>query len=156
MLLARRFVLCLLPPLLLGCGSSAIAAQSAPSGPRPVASAAAPSPPPTGASPPASPSPAPEATPIATPTPEPAPPPRPEAAFGYVRFSGLAAGTYPVHLHRICNGGQGYHLAYLPNLAISAAGAGQIVVPARDFGQGWCLVVYGNRAQTLVAAYRPI
>jgi len=73
-----------------------------------------------------------------------------------VSFSGLAPGTYPVHLHRVCSGRQGYHLAYLPSLAVSAAGSGETSVPAADFGQGWCLVVYGNGALTLVAAYRPI
>jgi hypothetical protein len=68
----------------------------------------------------------------------------------------LAAGNYPVHLHRICSGSQGYHLAYLPYLSVSSAGSGEIAVPAGYFGQGWCVVVYANRAQTSVAAYRPI
>ncbi len=74
----------------------------------------------------------------------------------FVSFSGFAAGSYPVHLHRVCNGRQGYHLAYLPYLSISAAGTGGIPVPAGDFGNGWCVVVYANPAATVVVAYRPI
>jgi hypothetical protein len=154
MLMARRVLLCLLPLLLFACGSPATAAQGVPGRLVPTAAPAGITPSPAATDPPPSPSPAAEATPIATPTPAPLPPPPPE--FGYVRFSGLAAGTYAVHLHRICSGSQGYHLAYLPNLAVSAGGGGEIAVLAGDFGQGWCVIVYANRAQTLVAAYRPI
>jgi hypothetical protein len=155
-LVVRRALLCLLPLLLLACGSPATASQAAPGPPVPGAAPPDPSPVPAATEPPPSPSPAPEATPIATPAPAPPPPPQPKPDFGYVRFTGLSAGTYPVHLHRICSGSQGYHLAYLPYLAVSAAGSGEIAVPAGYFGQGWCVVVYANRAQTAVAAYRPI
>jgi hypothetical protein len=156
MLIVRRALLCLLPLLLLACGSPATASLAAPGPPVPTAAPADASPAPAATEPPPSPSPTPEATPIATPTPAPPPAPQPQPDIGYVRFTGLAAGTYPVHLHRICSGSQGYHLAYLPYLAVSAAGSGEIAVPAGYFGQGWCVVVYANRAQTSVAAYRPI
>ncbi|HEY8679678.1 MAG TPA: hypothetical protein VIN01_01360 [Candidatus Dormibacteraeota bacterium] len=156
MLIVRRALLCLLPLLLLACGSPATASQAAPGPPVPTAAPADPSAAPAATEPPPSPSPATEATPIATPTPAPPPPPQPQPDFGYLRFTGLAAGNYPVHLHRICSGSQGYHLAYLPYLSVSSAGSGEIAVPAGYFGQGWCVVVYANRAQTSVAAYRPI
>jgi hypothetical protein len=155
MLLARRALLLLLLPLLLiSCSSAATAAQSVPSGPMPTSAGAGPSPLPAAATDPApSPSTTAAATPIATPPP--APPAAPPDPL-FVGFAGLAPGSYPVHLHRICSGLQGYHLAYLPDLAISAAGSGGIAVPAADFRNGWCLVVYANRAQTSVVAYRPI
>ena len=144
----------LLPLLLVACGPAATAAQTLPRQPLPTSAARAPSAVPTAASDPApSLSTAPEATPIATPTPA---PPAPQPDFLFVSFAGMASGTYPVHLHRVCSGTQGYHLAYLPYLDVSEKGSGGIAVPAADFGHGWCLIVYANRAAKAVAAYRPI
>jgi hypothetical protein len=93
---------------------------------------------------------------IAPAPPLPPPPPPPPPQYLAVGFTGLAPGSYPVHLHAICNGRQGYHIAYLPELNVSAAGSGAVEVPAAYFGKGWCLVVYANRSATAVAAYRPV
>jgi hypothetical protein len=90
------------------------------------------------------------------PTAAPAPPPQPPPAYELVGFNGLAPGLYPVHLHAVCNGRQVYHIAYLPDLPVSAAGSGAIEVPTAYFAKGWCVVVYANRGATAVAAYRPI
>jgi hypothetical protein len=141
MLSARHALPYLLPLLMVTCGSPT-AAHAVPSKPLPASFATEPSP-----------STAPDATPIATPLP--APPAGPPDLL-FVGFAGLAPGSYSVHLHRVCSGFQGYHLASLPDLAISAAGSGELAVPAGDFGQGWCVIVYATRALTTVAAYRPI
>ena len=95
----------------------------------------------------------------------PAPPPPPTLApapsstappeYQLVVFTGLASGSYPAHLHAICNGRQRYHIAYLPDLSVAAAGSGALEVPAAYFGKGWCVVVYADRAATAVAAHRP-
>jgi hypothetical protein len=70
-------------------------------------------------------------------------------------FSGLPSGTYPVHLHRICDGRQGFHLAYLPSLHITAS-TGTILVPVADFGRSWCVIVYANQSATAVLTTRRI
>ena len=145
-----RNLIALSAVLLVSCGSLSQAAQAAPSKPATPSASAAPVSAPT-----PSPSPSPIAV-AATPLP-PAPTDPPAQASDFtVAFQGLRPGTYPVHLHSICNGRQGYHLAYLPNLYVSAMSTGGISVPAMDFGHGWCVVVYANRALTAVAAYRTI
>ena len=73
-----------------------------------------------------------------------------------VGFSHLPPGTYQVHLHAICNGNQGYHLAYLPDLAVGAAHAGQVLVPTADFGRGWCVIVYSDTARNIVLVTQSI
>ncbi len=73
-----------------------------------------------------------------------------------VTFSHLPPGTYEVHLHAICNGEQGYHLAYLPNLFVGAGHTGQIHLPARDFGRGWCVIVYSDAVHNIVLTTQPI
>jgi len=73
-----------------------------------------------------------------------------------VGFSHLPPGTYQVHLHAICNGSQGYHLAYLPDLVVGAAHTGKVVVPTADFGRGWCLIVYSDAARNIVLVTQPI
>jgi hypothetical protein len=149
--------LSLLALLLLACGPQSTAVQAAPAGPAPALSTPVSAPTTEPIPVPAStPTPAPtEASPPPGPAAPPAPPAPPPDSY-FVNFGGLAPGIYPVHLHRVCNGGQGYHLAYLPYLSVSAAGSGGIAVPARDFGRGWCVIVYANRAATVVAAVRPI
>jgi hypothetical protein len=92
----------------------------------------------------------------APPAPAEAPSPAKPAAALAVAFSGLPAGSYPVHLHRICSGAQGYHLSYLPTLYIGASSSGAIEVPSSDFGQGWCVIVYRNASLSSVVATRPI
>jgi hypothetical protein len=67
-----------------------------------------------------------------------------------VTFSHLPPGNYQVHLHAICSGQQGYHLAYLPNLVVGAGHAGQIQVPAGDFGRAWCVIVYSDAVHSIV------
>jgi hypothetical protein len=73
-----------------------------------------------------------------------------------VGFSHLPPGTYKVHLHAICSGSQGYHLAYLPDLVVGAAHSGQVLVPIADFGRGWCVIVYANTALNVVLATQRI
>lgn len=73
-----------------------------------------------------------------------------------VGFSHLPPGTYQVHLHAICNGNQGYHLAYLPDLVVGAAHTGQVQVPTADFGRGWCVIVYSDAARNIVLVTQPI
>lgn len=73
-----------------------------------------------------------------------------------VVFSHLPPGTYQVHLHAICSGSQGYHLAYLPNLIVGSAHTGQVVVPTSDFGRGWCVIVYADAARNIVLVTQPI
>jgi hypothetical protein len=86
------------------------------------------------------------------PSPTPPAPPTSNA----VAFSHLPPGTYQVHLHAICNGSQGYLLAYLPNLFIGPGHTGQIQVPAGDFGRGWCVIVYSDAVHSIVLTTRPI
>lgn len=85
---------------------------------------------------------------IATlPSPTPSAPPTSSTT---VAFSHLPPGTYQVHLHAICSGQQGYHLAYLPNLVVGSGHVGQIQVPAADFGRGWCVIVYSDAVHSIV------
>jgi hypothetical protein len=73
-----------------------------------------------------------------------------------VSFSHVPPGTYQVHLHVICSGRQGYHLAYLPDLVVGAAHSGQVLVPIADFGRGWCVIVYADAALNVVLATQRI
>jgi len=73
-----------------------------------------------------------------------------------VAFSHLPPGTYQVHLHAICSGSQGYHLAYLPDLVVGSAHTGQVLVPTSDFGRGWCVIVYADAARSIVLVTQPI
>ncbi len=81
------------------------------------------------------------------PSPTPSAPPTSSTT---VAFSHLPPGTYQVHLHAVCSGQQGYHLAYLPNLVVGAGHTGQIQVPAADLGRGWCLIVYSDAVHSIV------
>lgn len=80
--------------------------------------------------------------------------PHPRVAAGPLQlpvgFSHISPGTYIVHLHAICSGSQGYHLAYLPDLVVGSAHTGQILVPTVDFGRGWCVIVYADAARSIV------
>src|SRR5579859_6029024 len=58
-----------------------------------------------------------------------------------VTFSGLRAGTYPVHLHSICSGRASFHITVVQSLVVGAAGRGTIAVPSSYFGRGLCLIV---------------
>jgi hypothetical protein len=87
--------------------------------------------------------------PIVAPVGHPVPTPRWPSALP-VAFSHVPPGTYAVHLHSICNGGQAYHIAYLPNLVVGASHSGQVVVPTSDFGRGWCVIVYSNASLQVV------
>lgn len=73
-----------------------------------------------------------------------------------IGFSNVPPGTYAVHLHSMCSGRQTYHLAYLPDLAVGSAHTGQILVPAADFGRGWCVIVYSDAARNVVLATHAI
>lgn len=73
-----------------------------------------------------------------------------------VVFSHLPPGTYQVHLHKICSGIQGYHLAYLPDLVVGPAHIGQLLVPRSDFSRGWCVIVYADAARNIVLVTQPI
>jgi hypothetical protein len=73
-----------------------------------------------------------------------------------VFFSHLPPGTYQVHLHAICNGSQGYHLAYLPDLVVGPTHSGQLTVPTADFGRGWCVIVYADSVRNIVLVTQPI
>ena len=79
----------------------------------------------------------------------------PAPAMRPVTFTGLPSGTYPVHLHLICSGRQGFHLAYLPSLRV-AGSTGTISVPAADFGHSWCVIVYANPSLSAVLTTRRI
>ncbi|HSS94620.1 MAG TPA: hypothetical protein VLR46_11595 [Candidatus Dormibacteraeota bacterium] len=75
---------------------------------------------------------------------------------GLVTFAHLTPAAYEVHLHAICSGQQGYHLAYLPQLVVGSAHTGSIQVPAADFGRGWCVIVYSDPVRSIVLTTRPI
>ena len=142
----RLLAVAVLP--LLACGAAATAAPTA-AAPPPTSSAAVPA---TAVT-----DPLPSALPVLPPPPTlaPAPSPTPPPEYQLVGFTGLASGSYPAHVHAICNGRQRYHIAYLPDLSV-AAGSGALEVPTAYFGKGWCVIVYANRAATAVAAYRSI
>ena len=93
-------------------------------------------------------SPSPSATPAAAPA-------APVAATISVSFTGLAAGTYPVHVHSICNGSQAFHIVVVQSL-VTAGGTGTIRVPSGYFGRGLCLIVYGSPLLSTVIATRRI
>lgn len=73
-----------------------------------------------------------------------------------VAFSGLRAGTYPVHVHSRCSGNQAFHIVTVESLRVGSAGTGSIAVPRGYFGRGLCLIVYANPALTVVLTTRPI
>lgn len=75
------------------------------------------------------------------PSPTPAPTSN-TAGMTNVMFTGLRMGTFPVHLHSMCNGSQSFHIAVMPNLVVDSNGQGSISVPSSDFGRGFCLIVY--------------
>ena len=93
-----------------------------------------------------------------TPTPTPTPPPSPTAAPSSVavNFSGLPAGTYPVHLHSRCNGSQAFHITVLESLQVGSGGAGTIDVPSSYFDRGLCVIVYASSSLAAVLTTRAI
>jgi len=104
----------------------------------------------------AAPTSAPEVSPTPTPDPAtPAPAPPPPAAYT-VTFAGLPAGSYPVHVHSICDGGQSFHIATVQSLQVDSGGYGSIQLASGYFGNSWCLIVYTNRSLTRVLSTRRI
>ncbi|MDQ6722199.1 MAG: hypothetical protein M3003_15580 [Candidatus Dormibacteraeota bacterium] len=101
---------------------------------------------------PAGPSPAPQ---LATPSPS-RTPTSPAPATIVVSFSGLNAGTYPVHLHSACNGAQSFHIAVVQSLVVRQGGSGSIAVASSSFGRGLCLIVYGSPSLKTVLTVRRI
>jgi len=73
-----------------------------------------------------------------------------------VAFFGQPVGTYPVHLHSVCNGAQNFHLTVLQSLSIAGDGSGSIEVPSPYFGRGWCVIVYANTGLSRVLTTREI
>jgi hypothetical protein len=73
-----------------------------------------------------------------------------------VTFSGLRAGTYPVHLHSICSGRASFHITVVQSLVVGAAGRGTIAVPSSYFGRGLCLIVYSSPSLSAVLTTRRI
>lgn len=123
---------------------------------------------PVATTPPAAPTPLATPIPLATPTPVDSPLPAPTSAptsmapavpppdppqSVAVTLGGLPAGSHPVHLHSICNGGQGYHLATLGALG---GGTSTLDLPSDDFGRGWCLVVYTDGSLSRVLEYKAL
>ena len=96
----------------------------------------------------------PAVAPSAPPAPQPATATPPAPSSYSVSFSGLAPGTYPVHLHSACNGSQSFHIAVLQSLVISPGMSGSIAVSAADFGRGWCLIVYSGPSLASVLTVR--
>lgn len=135
-----RAVACMLAAAAVGaCGPSGAATRpNVPSSPSPSVNA----------SPPASPTPI-VASPAASAVPAPLP------ASIAVTFTGVPSGTYPVHIHSICNGSQAFHIVVVQSLA-AAGGSGTIQVPSGYFGRGLCVIVYTSPAATRVLATRPI
>ena len=72
-----------------------------------------------------------------------------------VVFSGLATGTFPVHLHSRCSGSQQFHVTVLQSLVVRQ-GRGVISVPSGYFGRGLCLIVYTSPTLSRVLATRTI
>src|SRR5947209_13748242 len=129
-------------------GSIAALAAVAACGP---ATAAEPSPsPPSASVSVAAASPLPTRSPSQAPAPTAAPP-----ATAAVTFTGLRAGTYPLHVHSVCSGSQQFHITVLPSLVVRN-GAGVTEVPAGYLGRGLCLIVYTSPAATQVLATRRI
>jgi hypothetical protein len=73
-----------------------------------------------------------------------------------VQFAGLRSGTYPVHLHSVCNGTQTFHITVLQSLRVAPDGTRSVEVPAADVGRGWCLIVYTDPSLARLLAVRPI
>ena len=74
-----------------------------------------------------------------------------------VYFSGLPAGTYPVHLHSICSGAQNFHIAVLQTLGVhEGVGTGNIQVRSGYFGRGLCIIVYSSSSLSHVLTTRRI
>jgi hypothetical protein len=88
---------------------------------------------------------------------EPSPAPSPvQPSTLAVPFSGLRTGTYPVHLHSRCNGGQAFHITVVQSLRVASGGSGAIGVPSAYFGRGLCLIVYASPVLSAVVATLPI
>ena len=73
-----------------------------------------------------------------------------------VGFTGLPAGSYPVHLHSRCSGAQAFHITVIGTLHVSAAGSGSVSVPRSYFGRGLCLIVYSGPALSAVLTTRRV
>jgi hypothetical protein len=73
-----------------------------------------------------------------------------------VAFSGLRAGTFPVHVHSRCSGNQAFHIVTVESLRVMSTGTGSIAVPRGYFGRGLCLIVYANQSLSTVLTTRPI
>jgi hypothetical protein len=73
-----------------------------------------------------------------------------------VSFSGLAVGTYPVHLHSACNGAQSFHIAVVQSLVVHPGGSGSIAVASSSFGRGLCLIVYESSSLRTVLTVKRI
>ena len=87
----------------------------------------------------------------------PSPSPTPTTAgMTTVTFSGLPMGTFPVHLHSVCNGSQSFHIAVMQSLVVDSSGQGSISVESSNFGRGRCLIVYTTPALTSVLTTRSI
>jgi hypothetical protein len=146
----RSFVPTFAWPAFVAIGAASIlcgACVSAASSPQ---SLAAPSPSPSIAAPteaPPSPTPSPSPTPASSATQE---------AVGAVTFGGLPMGSFPVHLHSVCDGRQNFHITVLGTLVVNSSGQGTISVPDGYFGRGLCVIVYGNTALSTVIATRTI
>ena len=128
------------------CGTASPASQRA-AAPSPAATTSAPVESASPSASPVTPSPSPSASPVAAPAPRP--------ATIAVTFTGLRSGTYPVHIHSICNGSQAFHIVVVQSL-VSMGGTGTIGVPSGYFGRGLCLIVYGSPALSTVIATRRI
>jgi hypothetical protein len=73
-----------------------------------------------------------------------------------VAFSGLRAGTFPVHVHSRCSANQAFHIVVVESLRVNSMGTGAIEVPRGYFGRGLCLIVYANQSLSAVLTTRPI
>ena len=73
-----------------------------------------------------------------------------------VSFSGLHAGSYPVHVHSRCNGGQAFHVITVGTLGIGSNGTGAIAIPRGYVGRGLCAIVYATPSLAAVLTTRPI
>jgi hypothetical protein len=61
-----------------------------------------------------------------------------------VGFGGLRQGTYPTHLHSMCDGRQTFHIIVLGSLVVGPSGRGTISVSSGYFGRGLCVIVYSS------------
>ena len=73
-----------------------------------------------------------------------------------VGFTGLPAGSYPVHLHSRCSGAQSFHITVIGILQVAAAGSGSVSVPRSYFGRGLCLIVYSGPSLSAVLTTRRV